>query len=63
MQLHTNRNLSKVEESGHPLCTVVVLFAPIFHLLLPENNEARETQVLFHLIGLKNTVDEMFYQC
>lgn len=46
------------KESSHPSGTVVVLFAPPFHLLLPENNEARKTQVLFHLSVLKDTVDE-----
>lgn len=37
---------------------MAVVFAPTFHLLLPENNEARETQVLFHFSVLKDTVDE-----
>lgn len=42
-------------ESGHPFCAVV-LFAPTFHLL-PDNSEDRETQILFHLQCLKDSVD------
>lgn len=44
--------------SGHPSCTVVILFAPTVHLLHPEHREARENHLLFHLTALKYIVDE-----